>query len=101
MSSISESAVGGSPAYVVCAAAGFTAALLVVPLLPLRISYGYLPPDDALADAAKAISGKPWPEILVLKSDYAIDNHIGWHALLRGVHLLTNWPDEKLDAFFP
>jgi hypothetical protein len=101
VSSISESAVGGPPGlgrYVPLLV--LAAALLVVLLLPLRIiSYGYMPTDDALADAAKAITGKPWPEILVLKSDYAIDNHIGWHALLRGVHLLTNWPDEKLMLF--
>jgi hypothetical protein len=73
------------------------AALFVVLLLPLKIiAYGYLPPDDALADAAKAISGKPWPEILVLRSDYAIDNHIGWHRLLRQAYLWTHGPDETL-----
>ena len=75
-------------------------ALLVVLLLPLRIiGYGYMPTDDALVDAAKSITGKPWPEILVLKSDYAIDNHIGWHALLRGVYLLTKCGDEALMLF--
>ena len=75
-------------------------ALLVVLLLPLRIiGYGYMPTDDALVDAAKSISGKPWPEILVLRSDYAIDNHIGWHALLRGVYLLTKCGDETLMLF--
>jgi hypothetical protein len=72
-------------------------ALVVVLLLPLKIiGYGYLPPDDALADAAKSITGKPWPEILVLKSDYAIDNHIGWHTLLREVYLWTKCQDETL-----
>jgi hypothetical protein len=76
------------------------AALVAVLLLPLKIiGFGFLPPDDALADAAKAITGKPWPEILVLRSDYAIDNHIGWHALLRRVYLLTEWHDESLVVF--
>jgi len=76
------------------------ATLLVVFLLPLKIiAYGYLPSDDALADAAKSITGKPWPEILVLRSDYAIDNHIGWHALLRDVYLLTKCGDESLLLF--
>jgi hypothetical protein len=76
------------------------AAFVVVLLLPLKIiSRGYLPPDDALADAAKAITGKPWPEILVLKSDYAIDNHIGWHALLRHAYLWTKCGDESLVLF--
>jgi hypothetical protein len=75
-------------------------ALLVVLLLPLKIiAYGYLPPDDALADAAKAISGKPWPEILVLGSDYTIDNHIGWHGLLRQVYLWTKCGDDSLMLF--
>ncbi len=74
--------------------------LLLVLFLPLRIiSYGYMPTDDALVDAAKAITGKPWTDILVLRSDYAIDNHIGWHALLRGVYLLTHWSDETLMIF--
>jgi hypothetical protein len=73
------------------------AALVLVLLLPLKIiGDGFLPPDDALADAAKSISGKPWPEILVLRSDYAIDNHIGWHALLRHVYLWTQCRDETL-----
>ena len=76
------------------------AALVVVLLLPLKIiGYGFLPPDDALADAAKAITGKPWPEILVLRSDYAIDNHIGWHTLLRQVYLWTKCGDESLVLF--
>jgi hypothetical protein len=73
------------------------ATLFVVLLLPLKINgYGYLPPDDALADSAKAISGKPWQELLVLRSDYAIDNHIGWHALLRQVYLWTKCGDDSL-----
>src|SRR5271170_7848093 len=101
MSSNSESAAyepSGIGRYVPLLVLAVT--LLVVLVLPLRIiSYGYMPTDDALADAAKAITGKPWPEILVLKSDYAIDNHIGWHAMLRGVCLVTKWPDETLMIF--
>jgi hypothetical protein len=73
------------------------AALVVVLLLPLKIiGYGFLPPDDALADAAKSITGKPWPDILVLRSDYAIDNHIGWHTFLREVYVWTKCQDETL-----
>jgi hypothetical protein len=78
----------------------WTMAALAVLIIPLRIiSYGYLPPDDALADAAKAVCGKPWPELLVLKSDYVIDNHIGWHTALRWIYLGTNWNDEALVLF--
>jgi hypothetical protein len=77
------------------------AAVLVVALLiPLKIiGYGFLPPDDALADSALAVSGKQWPEILVLGGDYAIDNHIGWHTLLRRVYLWTKCGDESLVVF--
>ena len=75
-------------------------AFLVALLLPLKIiGDGFLPPDDALADAAKSISGKAWPEILVLRSDYAIDNHIGWHWWLRHVYLWTQCGDESLALF--
>jgi hypothetical protein len=75
-------------------------AAVAVLVLPFRIiSYGYLPPDDALADAAKAVSGKPWPELLLLKSDYLIDNHIGWHTALRQIYIATKWNDESLVLF--
>ncbi len=98
MSSNLERTVDGSPGigrYVPLLV--LAAALVVVLLLPLQIiGYGFLPPDDALADAAKSITGKPWPDILVLRSDYAIDNHIGWHALLRQVYLWTKCGDETL-----
>ncbi|HEY5234062.1 MAG TPA: hypothetical protein VIK35_11070, partial [Verrucomicrobiae bacterium] len=47
------------------------AAILTVLMIPLRIiQYGYLPGDDALRHAAKAVSGRPWPEILVLNGNY-------------------------------
>jgi len=63
---------------------------LVVVLLafvPLRIlAQGYLPGDDALRHAAKAVSGKPWSEVLVLRPEVTMDSHPGWHALLGLVH---------------
>jgi hypothetical protein len=75
-------------------------AIILVLLIPLKIiGEGYLPQADALADAAKAISGKPWTDILLLRSDYMIDNHIGWHALLRHVWLMTNCNAETLVLF--
>src|SRR4051794_7104005 len=53
-------------------------------LIPLRIvSQGFLPDDDALADAAKAVSGRPWTDVLILKDYFRLDPHVGWHALLR------------------
>src|SRR5689334_22324101 len=62
-------------------------AVMTVILIPSKIiSYGYLPQDDALRHAAKAVSGKPWQEILVMRSDFLIDPHPGWHAILGFIH---------------
>jgi hypothetical protein len=101
VSSNPESAVDGASGagrYVPLLA--LAASLIVVLILPLKIiGYGFLPPDDALADAAKSITGKPWPQILVLTNDYAIDNHIGWHTFLRQVYLWTRCGDESLVLF--
>jgi len=75
------------------------AAILTVLMIPLRIiQYGYLPGDDALRHAAKAVSGKPWPEILVLNGNY-IDHEFGWNLLLRHIYLWTNWNAEYLVIF--
>jgi hypothetical protein len=76
----------------------FAIAILTLLVIPLKIiGYGYLPIyDDALPDAAKAVSGKSWPEILVLKSSYTMDHHIGWHTLLRWIHLATHCDTEGL-----
>jgi len=66
-------------------------------IIPLKIAgYGYLPQDDALADAAKAVSGKPWPEILVLGPSYKMDHHFGWHWLLREIYLATRCDTDAL-----
>jgi hypothetical protein len=55
--------------------------------LPFRIlSYGYLPNDDALRHAAKAVSAKAWPEILVLRPEVTIDHNPGWHVILGWAH---------------
>ncbi len=64
--------------------------VVTIVLIPLRIvGLGYLPGDDALRHAAKAIANKPWSEILVLRPDATLDSHAAWHALLRGIHLVT------------
>src|SRR5689334_11230194 len=71
--------------------------ILTLVLIPGKIiSYGYIPHDDALRHAAKAVSGKPWPEILVMRDDFGIDPHPGWHAILGAVHKLFNCNAEKL-----
>jgi hypothetical protein len=78
----------------------WTIAILVVLLVPLKIiSYGYLPGDDALRHAAKAVSGKSWSEILVLNPVYKMDHEFGWNWLLTSIHHLTNWDAENLVIF--
>ncbi len=75
-------------------------AVLTVLLIPLRIvSYGYLPTDDALRHAAKAVSGKPWSDILVMRSDFPMDPHPGWHAILGAMYHWQNWDTDKLVSF--
>jgi hypothetical protein len=64
--------------------------VLLLSLVPLRIvARGYLPDDDALRHAAKAVSGRPWAEILVLRPEVTMDSHPGWHAALGLVHRAT------------
>ena len=71
--------------------------VLVILAIPLKIiSYGYLPPDDALRHAAKAVSGKPWPQILVLGPAFLIDHNYGWHFLLRQIYLWSNCGTDRL-----
>jgi len=73
---------------------------LVVLLIPLKITgLGYLPADDALRHVAKAVSGKPWPEILVVGDAFKLDHNLGWHAFLGAIHRLTNWGTEDLVVF--
>ncbi len=68
----------------------WAAVVLTLFIIPLKIiGYGYLPTDDALADAAKAVSGKPWPQILVLGPAYIMDHHLGWHWLLEKIPPLS------------
>ena len=72
-------------------------AVLTLLVIPLKIvSYGYLPEDDALRHAAKAVCGKPWSEILVMRSDFPLDFHQGWHAILGWIHHSMNADVETL-----
>lgn len=74
--------------------------LLILFFIPLVIiSRGYLPPDDALRHAAKAVSGKPWSEILVLRPDITMDSHPGWHAILGAVHGVAGGGPDVLVVF--
>ena len=74
--------------------------ILVVLAIPLKIiGYGFLPADDALRHAAKAVSGKPWPDILVMGPAFEIDHNFGWHFLLRQIYLWSKCDTEKLVVF--
>jgi hypothetical protein len=74
--------------------------IFVILAIPLRIiGYGYLPGDDALRHAAKAVSGKPWSEILVLNQTYQMDHEFGWNLLLEKIHVWMNWNAESLVVF--
>jgi len=74
--------------------------ILVILTIPLKIiGYGYLPPDDALRHAAKAVSGKPWTEILVVGPTFRIDHNFGWHFLLRQIYLRSQCGAEGLALF--
>ena len=59
-------------------------ALVVAPLRVL--AQGYLPGDDALRHAAKAVGGRSWTEILLLRPEITLDSNPGWHALLGALH---------------
>lgn len=76
------------------------AVILTLVMIPGKImSYGFLPADDALRHAAKAVCGKPWPEILVMRSDFTIDPHPGWHVVLGAVHRAFDANAEALVVF--
>jgi hypothetical protein len=78
----------------------WAAAIFVILLIPLKVvKYGYLPPDDALRHAAKAVSGKPWSEILVLNPAFKMDPHFGWHWLLRQIYLWSHSDTDGLVVF--
>ncbi len=73
--------------------------LLVLLAIPLRIiGFGYLPTDDSLRHAAKAVSGKPWSDILVLGPAFQDQNFV-WHDLLRQIFLATHCSTDALVVF--
>ncbi|MDD4957281.1 MAG: hypothetical protein PHH49_06225 [Candidatus Omnitrophica bacterium] len=71
--------------------------LLITPLSVAKM--GYRPPDDALRHAAKAVSGKDWQDILVIREGYTIDSHIGWHKFLGWIHHTLGWDTDALVVF--
>lgn len=75
-------------------------AMVFAVFAPLKIlSEGYLPYDDALRHAAKAVSGKDWQNILVLREEMWLDSHPGWHSFLEAVHKISGADADQLVAF--
>jgi hypothetical protein len=80
--------------------AAWVVAAFVFLAISLKIlGYDFLPGDDALRHAAKAVSGKPWSEILILNPVYQIDHEFGWNLLLEKIHQWTNWDAESIVVF--
>ncbi len=76
------------------------AVILVLVIIPLKIiGSGYLPLDDALRHAAKAVSGKEWSEILILNPAFTLDHNPGWHVLLRLLHTAFGMEADALVIF--
>jgi hypothetical protein len=73
------------------------ATIIVIPLK--IIGYGFMPMDDALRHAAKAVSGKTWQQILVMRDDFQIDPSPGWQAILAWIHNWQNCSAESLVIF--
>ena len=50
----------------------------------LATLYHFLPFDDCLRHAAKAVVGRAWSDVLVMPPGVPLDEHPGWHATLSG-----------------
>ena len=77
----------GKPATRLWEILSFAVLLSVILFAPAKIgSLGFYPPDDANRHVGKAISGKPWNQILVMRKDITTDMHHGWDTLLTFLH---------------
>ena len=73
------------------------AAILFIPMK--IIGLGYLPMDDAMRHAAKAVSGKSWSDILVTRPGIIVDPQAGWSSILGLVHRAAGRGTDGLVAF--
>lgn len=62
----------------------------------ITIGLGFFPQDDALRHVAKAISGKDWQEILVVRDAFSMDSHPGWHFILDIFARISGYDNEVL-----
>jgi hypothetical protein len=76
------------------------AVLGVLAAIPFKIvSDGFTPEDDALRHVAKAISGRSWQQILLMRPEIGIDQHAGWHWILGFLHNAFGWEQDALLIF--
>lgn len=59
----------------------------------------FFPGDDALRHVAKALSGKDWQDILIVRDQFSMDSHPGWHFILEGFAWLIGPDNEVLLVF--
>lgn len=71
---------------------------LVLLAIPLKIhTYHFRPADDANRHIAKALSGKDWPDILVMDASFQqLDHNEGWHWILERLHAVGLSADQLL-----
>ncbi len=69
-------------------------------VIPLSIiGQGFIPTDDALRHVAKAISGKAWQDIIIMRPGITTDHSIGWHVILRSLYTFTGLSKDSLTVF--
>jgi len=77
-----------------------TLVLAAVLLICLKIvGYGYVPGGDARRHTARAFTGKPFRDIVVMKPFYTVDQSIGWETLLRVIQRATGCSLDALMGF--
>jgi hypothetical protein len=78
----------------------WTLVLLALLFIPLKIiSYGYVPAGDARREVAKAMVQKSYPQIVVLRKGYTMDQSPGWGWVLRRLREATGWRQDSLMNF--
>ena len=65
--------------------------IATVVALPLMVvSRGFTPTDDVLRDVAKAVSGRDWGDVILLRPGLSPDlnTHVGWEMILSTLHAM-------------
>ena len=64
----------------------FLGVLLLVPLV--IIQSGFAPEDDLMRDVTKAVSGRPWGDVVLLRDGLNpnLRTHAGWDMILGALH---------------